>query len=174
MTKCSKCGHNNDDKTVFCDNCGNRLSKVITITPNAEPVIQKDRPLLFTIVLGFNYVIAGIIALGSVLVLLVAILGLFTSNALNQTNIFLFLAGIIPLIIAVLYFWVNMELQEYNNTARIIIVVISGINLVISIFIYSIFGLIISGVIIYSLAFHRGTVRLFSTKLERKNKIEIK
>lgn len=164
MIKCSKCGHSNDDKTTFCDNCGNRLAKVIAIKPPTQSTVQKERTMLLTIVLAINYIEAGIVALVSVLVFLVAVLGLFTPYALDQGNIFLFLAGIIPFILAVLFFLVNIELHDFDNRARIIVVVISVFEILLSIYLFSIVGFIISAFEVIVLLFDRATVQLFTTK----------
>lgn len=163
MIKCSKCGHNNDDKTTFCDNCGNRLAKVISIKPSHQATVQKERTLLLTIVLVINYITAGLIALVSTLVFLVAVLGLFTPHALDQVNIFLFLAGIIPFVLAVLFFLVNIELQDFDNRARIIILVVSAIELLLAIYLFSIVGFIIPAFEIIVLTLHGDTVQLFTT-----------
>ena len=169
MAKCKKCGHINDDKTVFCDNCGNRIVKVISITPKEQDhkstKIQRPRPILFTIVLAFNYFTALIIGLASALVLFIAIIGLFTPSAFSTLNLTLLLLGGILLVVSFLYFYLTRQVQNCNNNARIIMLILLAGNLLISLILLNYIGIIISVFEIAVLAFFQDTVKLFKTSI---------
>lgn len=169
MVKCKQCGHVNDDKTVFCDNCGNRIPKIISITPKEQErglaQIHQKRPLLFTIVLAFNYFTALVIGIASALVLFIGIIGLFSAYAFTTEQMVFLVIGIILLIIAFLYFYLTLQVQNYNNNARIILLILLAGNLLISLILINYVGIIISVFEISVLAFLKDTVKLFKTTI---------
>jgi hypothetical protein len=58
--------------------------------------------------------------------------------------------------------WLVRELAKYNNTARIIQLVLSGLSFLGSIFSLDVIGLVLGGLVIYALAFDKPTVALFT------------
>jgi hypothetical protein len=70
--------------------------------------------------------------------------------------------GVVILVIAGLLVWLVRELAKYNNTARIISLVLTGLGAVGDLAGGDFIGLIIGGLIIYALAFDKPTVALFT------------
>ena len=97
------------------------------------------------IVLILNYIGVGILFLVSLM--------LFALNPF---------VGLIFFVITGLYLILTYYLQEYDNTARIICIVLTGIGLVLNLTSFNVISLAIGIFEIYILAFHEPTVILFT------------
>lgn len=163
---CNNCGSENESDSKFCFACGSEIKishKIQSASSNIEDDSFNDRNPRITryfdntisetnggmtislgIVLALNYI--GVLILG-----LLGFLSLFST----------FFLGIIFLIIAFLFGWLTFEVQDYNNTARIILIGLNVFGLILTIIDFDIVSLIISGFTIYVLAIHENTVSLF-------------
>ena len=172
MNICVYCEQAIDDDAVFCPFCGAKLTYVQPSNRNnvSNSQFRSNQPLRphypaaynpyqnmganyqynprtseLTILLAINYVGVGLLGLVSTLlfVLLPPI-------------------GIITFVFTGLFFWLIYSLQQYNNTARIIYLILSVIGLVTNLISLNIIGLLISIFAIYTLGFHQPTMDLFS------------
>ncbi|OLS25226.1 MAG: hypothetical protein HeimC2_19020 [Candidatus Heimdallarchaeota archaeon LC_2] len=172
MAFCTVCGTKNEDNTDYCGNCGAKIQEIsqeqpaknyqqsdkYQNTPNYQELYQSPpsypqgymenqlppRTGWLTFVLVIDWI--GII--------LVGVIGLFFL-------IFIPPAGIIILIFVGLFYWLVKELTRYNNTARIISLVLTGLGVLGDLLGGDFIGLIVGGLIIYALAFDKETVALF-------------
>ncbi|MFV2015491.1 MAG: hypothetical protein ACC656_08700, partial [Candidatus Heimdallarchaeota archaeon] len=69
--------------------------------------------------------------------------------------------GLILFVLAGLMIWLVKELAKYNNTARIIVIVLTILSAIADLARGNIIGLIIGGLIIYALGFDQPTKELF-------------
>ena len=162
MVQCKQCGHNNPVKAKICKQCGNRIQKVISIDSTLKSSTNHDRTWQLTVILVFNYVTSIILALVSILIVFITAAGLATTSVKVSDAIISLLYGIVPLIIAGLLVYLTSELQDYNNKARIITLVLFAITLLISIVIFSYISIVFSLFALYYLSLDKKTVRLFS------------
>lgn len=173
MIICVKCEYENDDNALFCQQCGSRITYSNQVkandtvtTPevfNKQPVNQSfnpnnleyKQPVVFTIFLLFNYLIVGILGLFSVLFVAYPLICI----------IFLVLAG--------LFFWFVSSLQHYNNTARVVYLVLDIIGLILSLISGNFIVLPLGLAMFYVLRFHESTLDLFH-EVRKQNKNRIK
>lgn len=104
----------------------------------------KQRTALFTVVLVLSYFGVAMLAMVSFIIFLLAPP-----------------VGIIVFIIVGLMFWLTYALQQYNNSARMIFIVLAGLGILISIPTFNIISIAIGIFEIYVLAFDQQTVDLF-------------
>jgi hypothetical protein len=170
MTFCTTCGTKNKESDSFCGSCGASLgsdppqqtsqeiyqsqptyqqpAQPYTESPSYQPsYLPGQLPprtgwLTFVIVLSWLGIIAG---------------GIFGLLLLGAFPAF----GFVILLFVGLGIWLVRELSNYNNTARIIQLVLTSLGLLSSLSTLDIIGLILGGMIVYALAFHKETVALF-------------
>lgn len=172
MSYCPECGAKTDGQ-IFCSTCGTRLTDdtrstyKTSTTSYIEPQgrnydypkptyqyekdknsIQKTTQLQIVIILQW----IGVVLLGFATLI---------------TLIVFFPIGIIVGLFFWLQLWIVRGLNAFNNSARIVLLVLTGIGLfssLIGIFTgngFDIIGIFVSSFIIYTLAFHKPTVDLF-------------
>ncbi|MHA2252911.1 MAG: hypothetical protein ACXAD7_21290 [Candidatus Kariarchaeaceae archaeon] len=192
MVYCNECGINNKDTSAFCGNCGanlqntqeeqpakgfqqssqgyqktlqeyqqptqgyQRLGEFQQAPQSYQPGYHQGYPAgklpprtgWFTLVIVFNWI--GIIILG-----LVGLVWL----------VLFYPIGIIIFVFVGLFVWLVRELAKYNNTARIIQLILSGLGVLEgrSLKLDALIGAVIGALTIYALAFHKPTVALFAT-----------
>jgi hypothetical protein len=86
----------------------------------------------------------------------------FSDDDINFGGIFIFF-GFIILIILGLFAWMNVALNNYNNNARVINIVLIVLGLLSSLgdLANGFLGLILGGLALYALAFDKPTIALF-------------
>ena len=174
MTYCQACGTQNDSNALFCENCGTKLKKD-TNTPNQSPQYSTPNnnypqgPWPYYVKQNYpnatntyynTYGNRRTTEMTVVLVLLyieVAILGLLTFIVFVISP----LLGAILFIITGLFFWLFYSVQRYNNTARIIALIIIALGLLSSLQTLNFISIAIGIFEFYVLAFHQPTVNLF-------------
>lgn len=178
MRFCTTCGTKNDDTATFCGGCGASLEQPAKQQPSQDyqpassgyqpapqeyqqgpPAYQQGPPayqqgympdelpprtgwLTFVIVMGWIGVI--LLGLGGLIFLVI-----FPP------------IGLVILVIAGLFYWLVRELSKYNNTARIVNLVLSVLGVLGALAPFNLVSLIISGLTIYALGFHQETIALF-------------
>ncbi len=177
MLICVFCEQEIDDDSVFCPYCGSKItygrnSRSNSLQENSRGSNRrfyansssyqnnvtgynsyqysntnsqwKFRTPALTAVLVINYIGVALLAFFSLILFAV-----------------IPVVGIIFLGITGLYFWLNYALQEYNNKARIITLILNGLGALVSLVSFNIIGLAIALFEIYVLAFHDPTLELF-------------
>ena len=162
MSECTSCGYVNTGDAKFCQSCWITLQNKTVIEFRKPLENDYDRPIQFTIVLVLQYIVIGLLGLISIVLLLIGLLTVLSSSALG-TIVFLLVMSI-PLLIAGLMFWLTYEVQNYINTARIIMIVLYIINFIITIINFTmtdLVGIAIIVFVLYVLILDKRTVRLF-------------
>ncbi len=184
---CYNCGATLELDDRFCGECGSTIdqstsyqySKPITPSYDRSPSISpspsysyppttpyrapglpyKRRTGWLTFVLAINWIVIVLMGLGGYLFYLIV-------DAFSPENgdVGLSFLLIISVIVGLLI-WVTMSLSKYSNTARIVMLILAGIGFVGGLALLDPFTLVIAGLIIYALGFHKETVALFTTPL---------
>lgn len=145
MVVCEKCNTINEDSNDFCTDCGNELPRILLFNARSQVTDEFDRPTVFTIVLAINYIPIVFIAFWSILITWADAVTI--SDALYEG--LPVIQEIVALIIlwgfVVLALWLLHKLGEYDETARIIILVLLGIQLI---FLFSLFNIGL-GILLY-------------------------
>lgn len=189
MPYCQSCGTMQDSDALFCSNCGDYLksstagsnhpnqyassSNSYSQPPKIGFVNQntgysgyqrdnynqnnfqsniKTRTTELTLVLVLQYIGAGILGFISLL--------FFAMSPI---------VGLIIIILAGLFFWLIYSVQQFNNTARWIMIILIALGLLDSLSGFNIIGLALGALQIYVLAFHEPTVRLFTNNQASNN-----
>ncbi|MHA2171629.1 MAG: hypothetical protein ACXAB7_17205 [Candidatus Kariarchaeaceae archaeon] len=100
------------------------------------------------------YLAIGLGWMGNVLFTILAVI-----SFLDNPVIGLFLFGYTAFAV-----WMMMAIWELNDLARIIYVSLSAVIFLSSIWIFNPIGLVVSGLVVYSLGYHKKTVELFRIK----------
>ena len=181
MNICIFCESEIDEDAVFCPNCGTRItygknsqakssnfpqgstnqqytanystaqhynnSYNANRYPGSYPV-YKQRTTQLTIILVLNYIE-------------LSILGFFTILFVEINP----LIGILTGLIFGLIFWLIYELQHYNNTARKMVLVLTGLSLIWDMLTFTtsfnFLGVVLAVFTMYVLAVHQPTINLF-------------
>lgn len=177
MNICVFCEQAIDEDAVFCPNCGARITYGRNAQGNGLNLPQRrsyqqynanystnqnfnnsynayqyptsypqyrERTTELTIILVLNYIGIAILAIVTVILFL-----MFPP------------IGLLVAIITGLLYWLTYELQNYNNTARIIVLILSALGLISDIITFDIISIVIGIFVIYVLAFHQPTINLF-------------
>lgn len=153
----------NEHNVGFCDKCGVRLPKVVPIKDSKNKISGKsERTTLLTIVLVINYLFIALLTLSSIFIFIVGLLAIVGNPSEGYSPLILIILTLIPLVVAVLSYWMTYSLQKYNNTARIVMIVYFIIDLLLSAYIGAYIGIILSLFIIYVLALDKNTVQLYT------------
>ena len=161
MTQCGNCGYINSGTMNFCQQCGTEIKREVFLAPRANISDDYDRTWTLTIILAINYLYIILFGLLAILIFFVAVTGEALPYIDFVNSILLLVIGVIPLILAFLMLYLTVELQSYNNTARIIYIILYVINLVASLFILSYVSLVVSLFALYVLTLDKNTVKLF-------------
>jgi len=183
MTFCNNCGTKNEAEASFCGKCGTKLE---VETPAKEqpqyqspeqPVQQNQAPQGYQQpAQGYQQAPQGyqqgflpgelpprtswltyVIVMNWIVIILLGLVGLFV--------VFIFPPlGLFFLGLAALVYWLVRELSLYNNTARMISIVLTGLGILGDLSSGNFVGLILGGLIIYALTIHKETVALFAPK----------
>lgn len=187
MNICVFCESEIDDDAVFCPSCGARITygrgaQVNGMNasfgrpnqqynanystsqnsfnsynaynyPSSYPQ-YKERTTELTIILILQYLAVIVLAIVSIIAFL-----LFPP------------IGILVAVLTGLFYWLTYELQNYNNTARIIVLVLSALGLIMDIITFNIISIVIGIFIIYALAFHQPTINLFEGNYTSKRNL---
>lgn len=162
MVKCTQCGFQNEHEKGFCDSCGYKLPKIIPMEIKSSKENEYSRTMLLTIVLIINYISIIILGLVGVLILILGIMQIVLGSTSGISPFELIIFTVIPLVIVLLWLYLTYSVQSYNNKARYVMIIYFVIDLIISIYLFSIIGLILSAFIVYVLIFDSKTVKLFT------------
>ncbi len=190
---CSNCGTKFEASDRFCPECGHSISKFPGISSQqtfqqtqkrATPIIYsppysppapahqkgpefpyKRKTGWLTFVIVVNCFLIGILSMGAFLYFF--FMSDLEAEAGSEIENYVFLFFIIYLAIIGLLIWLTVALNNYNNVARVIMIILSGIVIIGSLFTVNVITLAVNGLIIYGLGFHKETVALFTTSSGR-------
>ena len=116
---------------------------------------------LFKLVLIINYLLTLVMGSASFIISLYALTQLTKCPSQSLDTIIWILISSLPILVTILYYKLVISLQDYNNVARIIFLTISFCSIIISLALFNYLSFILFSFIIYVLAVHKRTKRLF-------------
>ena len=161
LIQCKKCGFTNNNDVSFCIQCGNELTSNTVqsiIEQNNLPVNKRTASL--TIVILLNYLQILLLTVASILLLFFLIIGESPSFLPFDRFTFILISIILP-ILTVFFFGLTYLIQNYNNTARIVMILCYCIDFLYAIFSIDPITLLLAGFVIFVLLFDKKTVFLF-------------
>ena len=123
-----------------------------------QPGFVYPRTGWLTFVLVINWITVGITILGGILFLGIAA---EFEQELGLGGGILTSIALIVIIFGVLWAWLTVQLNRYNNTARIINLVLLVLGFIGALAGFDLFTMLIGGAQIYALGFHKETIALF-------------
>ena len=165
MNICPYCETQLDSDAIYCTNCGTKINqnKVYTNTGISSSTDSNNNSHVYIPYQHRYRLDKRTSELKIVLVLEYFLLVnvIFASLAILVVNPGL---GFIAIVVSGLYFYLVYLIQQFNNTARIVLIILLVIGLLVTIVSFNIIGIAFCIFQIYALGFHKQTIDLFSKK----------